>query len=276
VAAQEHGHLVIIGGGARPDAMVREIVRLAGEERCNLVIIPMASSEPLDTALYQRWQFEEAGCPAVDFVRFDRNTADDGAIISAFERATAVFFSGGDQRRLADAMEGTRLLERVRELYLGGGVVAGTSAGAAVMGEVMITGDIMGDSLQTEAEESPEFDRIRADYVDTRPGFGFVTRAIIDQHFVARGRYNRLLSLVLASPELLGIGIDESTAIVVGPPGVFRVTGESSVVVIDASPPARVNRSPDDHLSASDIRVHVLNEGATYDMKARSVLESGD
>ena len=265
LAADGFGHLVIIGGGARPDYLMREIVELAGGESCSLTVIPMASGEPLDVALYQRWQLEEAGCPEVDFVRFDREGADSAEVVSALDGSTGVFLSGGDQRRLADLMMGTRLLERVREILAGGGVVAGTSAGAAIMSEVMITGDVV------DGDEESRFDRIRQGYVDTRPGFGFVRRAIIDQHFVARGRQNRLLSLVLENPELIGVGIDESTAAVFTSPDSFRVLGESNIVVYDAGRAGGVGTDADGDFSASGVRVHLLTTGQGYDLAGRVV-----
>jgi cyanophycinase len=267
--AQTAGSLVIIGGGSRPWPLMERIVELAGGSACRMVVVPVASAEPLDTALYQKWQLERAGCRSVSFVRFDRASADDDSVRAAFDGATGVFLSGGDQRRLAAALQGTRLLERIHEIRNGGGVVAGTSAGAAVMSAIMITGDEIGSS------EDATFDRIAAGVVATDTGFGFVDGAIVDQHFVARQRQNRLLSLVLEHPDLLGIGIDEATAVELGPSGQFRVLGEGSVVVYDAAGAAGIRTDTRGNLGAADIRVHVLLPGDSFDLRARAPLRNG-
>lgn len=262
------GPLVIIGGGSRPDYMMERIVELAGGEDCRMVVLPMASSAPLDVALYQRWQLEEAGCPEVTFVRFDSVSANHDSVVSVLDGATGVFFSGGDQRRLAAHMLGTRLLDRVREVHRAGGVVAGTSAGAAVMSGRMITGD---EALRPDAEYP--FTTIEKGNVITTPGFGFVTHAIIDQHFIARQRQNRLISLVLEQPDLVGVGIDESTAVIVAPDQTFEVFGEHTVMVIDASEAEAIGTDADGDLSGHGLQLHLLQSGDRYDLVGRRVLE---
>ena len=262
------GPLVIIGGGSRPDYMMERVVELAGGDACRMVVLPMASSAPLDVALYQRWQLEEAGCPEVTFVRFDSVSANHDSVVSVLDDATGIFFSGGDQRRLAAHILGTRLLDRVREVHRSGGVVAGTSAGAAVMSELMITGD---EALHPDAEYP--FTTIEKGNVITTPGFGFVTRAIIDQHFIARQRQNRLISLVLEHPELLGVGIDESTAIILAPDHTFEVFGENTVMVIDASDATGIGTDVDGDLAGHGLRLHLLKSGERYDLAGRRVLE---
>ena len=254
------GPLVIIGGGSRPAYLMEKIVELAGGEACRMVVIPMASSAPLDVALYQSWQLEEAGCPEVDFVRFDSVTANHDSIVSALDDATGIFFSGGDQRRLAAHMLGTRLLDRVREIHRSGGV--------AVMSELMITGD---EALHPDAEYS--FTTIEAGNVVTTPGFGFVDRAIIDQHFIARQRQNRLISLVLEHPELVGVGIDESTAIIVEPDHTFEVFGENTVMIFDAADATGIDTDPDGDLAGHGLTLHLLKHGQRYDLAARRVLD---
>lgn len=266
VLPPDPGPLVIIGGGSRPGYMMQEIVELAGGASCRMVVIPMASADPLEAALYHRWQLEEAGCPDVDFVRFDSIAANHDSIVSALNDATGIFFSGGDQSRLTGHMLGTRVLDRVREIHWEGGVLAGTSAGAAVMSELMITGE---EYLHPDAEDS--FSTIEKDNVVTTPGFGFVTRAIIDQHFIARQRENRLISLVLEHPELVGIGIDESTAIVVHGAS-FEVLGENTVMIVDASAATGIGTDADGDLAGHGLKLHLLKSGQRYDLERRRVL----
>ena len=152
----------------------------------------------------------------IDFIYCDNITADVDSNLLKMENVKAVFFSGGDQARLTDALLGTKLLDKIKKVYDDGGVVGGTSAGAAIMSEVMITGD---ELINKDKEDF--FIVIQKGNIKTTEGFGFVKTAIIDQHFVIRKRLNRLISVVLEYPNLLGIGIDESTAIIVNPDSTF-------------------------------------------------------
>src|SRR6185436_12239434 len=139
---------------------------------------------------------------------------------------TGVFFSGGDQARHTRALLGSRLLGRIQELYQGGAVISGTSAGAAVMSHVMITGE------ESRPHADAPFDRIEAQEIVTSEGFYFLPReVIVDQHFVKRRRSNRLLSLVLEEPGRMGLGVDEGAAIWVRPDGTFDVLGDAPVIV---------------------------------------------
>jgi cyanophycinase len=150
----------------------------------------------------------------------------------------------------------------LHELFRRGGVLGGTSAGAAVMAETMITGEEHG--IPTEEER---FRSIQRNQIETAHGFGFITNAIIDQHFITRKRLNRLFSVVLENPKSLGIGIDEATAIVVGPEQEFEVVGERNVMVIDARHASEIRANPNRRLSAADLRVHILTAGDRFDLR---------
>ena len=162
---------------------------------------------------------------------------------------TGIWFGGGDQVRLADVLRGTPTLAAPSGRdSVAGAVVGGTSAGAAVLSTPMITGDERrpgGD--RPPSDSSDNWLTIDRDDVITAEGFGFISNAIVDQHFVRRKRHNRLLSLVLESPQRLGVGIDESTALVIGPDGMWRVLGASVVVIYDA-------RASSDHTRARATR----------------------
>jgi cyanophycinase len=183
---------------------------------------------------------------------------------------TGVYFGGGDQSRLTAALGGSRVEARLHELYARGAVLAGTSAGAAVMTGVMITGDERRPLSREEA-----FQKIEAENVVTARGFGFLEGAIVDQHFVRRRRANRLLSAVIENPALLGIGIDEETAIWVRPGRIFEVLGAGPVVVYDAGQAQVGPSSPEHGLAAAGLALHVLRHGSTYDLAARKVLRLG-
>lgn len=249
------GHLVILGGGERPEPVMRRILELAGGAASDIVIIPLASEDPLAVARAQQAELLSLGAGRVDFIRCTREEADAPAHLARLRCATCVFFSGGDQRKLTAALLGTRLLEQIRGVYQRGGVIAGTSAGAAVMSQVMITGD-----------EHPPDGAASGRYIHTASGFGFIDRAIIDQHFLKRGRHYRLHSLVARHPDLIGIGIDEATAIVVAPDDTFTTLGDSEVLVFAADRTRPVPAAP------PHIDVAVLPAGRRYCLSRQQLL----
>jgi cyanophycinase len=266
-AATPKGHLFIIGGGERPAAMIKKFIALAeGFRSGKIIILPMASSVPEEVGPEQTVQLKNYGANNVEFHILSREEALDPESAKLFEDIGGVFFSGGVQSRLADVLLDTPVHRMLVALYEAGGVIGGTSAGAAVMSEIMITGD-----EKRKTEEGHAFETIEADNIVTARGFGFIKTAIIDQHFVRRKRHNRLISLVAENPDILGVGIDESTAIVVNPDDTFDVIGERSVIVYDFSG-AEIKIFPASGISAHDARMHILKQGDTFDLKARKAL----
>ena len=261
------GNLVIIGGGKRPDYIIEKIVQLSGGEDAEIVIVPFASSQPEETALYQKRQFQEYNPKRVDIILKTETSVDSDINLMKFTTATGIFFSGGDQRRLQKILTGTEVLAKIKSIYRNGGLISGTSAGAAVMSKIMITGD---ELLNKDSTRS--FISIQEGNIDTGEGFGFINDAIIDQHFIKRKRYNRLISLVLEHPELLGIGIDESTAIWVKPDSTFEVLGESSVVVLDASGSKNIQTDEDMNISGDRLKMHIMQSGQMYDLRKKSLV----
>ncbi len=196
-------------------------------------------------------------------VLLTRSEAETGAAAGLLDSATGIWFTGGDQARLTAVLGGTAALRALQARYRAGAVVGGTSAGAAIMSDTMITGDQTppGDTTGYYGDEYPAISRHR---VQIKPGLGFLPGAIVDQHFIKRERHNRLMSAVLEHPRLIGVGIDESTALEVGPDGRWRVLGESAVVVYDARK-AHITPAALPILGATDLRVHVLPPGSTFD-----------
>ena len=223
------GPLFIIGGGSRPESMIREMIKVAGGDQSRIVIVPYASGVASETADYQIRQFIQAGAENTASVDPDSMFIDREENLRLLAEADGFFLSGGDQRRLTRLMLGTQALGIIQQKYSEGVMIAGTSAGAAVMSSLMITGD----ERKHSGDDSP-FATIESENIVTTPGFGFLDGAVIDQHFIARKRHNRLMSLVAENPNLLGIGIDESTAIVVESDNSLRVFGQSQVLVYDA------------------------------------------
>jgi cyanophycinase len=260
------GSLVIVGGGARPEAMMRRFVELAGGPgRARIAVVPMASSEPQATGEEVAAELDSLGARSFVFL-VDSTQADAAGTASRLDSATGIWFTGGDQAYITAALGGTASLRVMQRRYRDGAAVGGTSAGAAIMSDSMITGNQTppGDTTGYYGDEFPTISRSRIQVV---PGLGFLPGAIVDQHFIRRERHNRLMSAVLERPSLLGVGIDESTALEVGPDGRWRVLGESEVVVYDARQ-ARIPRLRDVRLAVTDMRVHLLPPGSSFDPKS--------
>ena len=268
VYPQGKGHLVIIGGGDKPSYTMQKIVDYAGGPASKIIIIPNASSDPIGSAEYNVEEFKNLGCTNVDYILFNRADADKDSLVNKLEGATGIFFSGGDQAFLTRDMLGTKLLEKVYEIYNNGGVISGTSAGAAVMSEVMITGNELINKDTTDI-----FISIQKNNVEVKEGFGFVKTAFIDQHFIKRKRLNRTISVVLENPDLLGIGIDESTSIIVNPDETFEVLGENQVIVFDASDCSNIKLDKNGNLGAENLTMHILLSGDKFDIENKEVIE---
>ena len=247
------GLLIIIGGGERTDEIMKTIVDYGGGEDARVLVVPFASDEPEDIGSYQTSQFLTFGCKSADYLFCERSEIDNPEHLQKLDSTTVVFFSGGDQMRLADFLHGTRFLARIREIYDKGGVVSGTSAGAAIMSKIMITGKQRSDSL-----ENSVFDKIEKGDVITSQGLGFLKNIIIDQHFVIRKRHNRLFAVLKDYPTLRGIGIDEATAIVVKPDNTMQVIGNNQVLVFEP-----VYREPDE---LNEYIVKILENGDSYQL----------
>ncbi|MBA3318033.1 MAG: cyanophycinase [Gemmatimonadales bacterium] len=260
------GSLVIVGGGSRSEAMMRRFVELAGGAgRARIAVVPMASSEPRATGIEVAAELDSLGAKSSVFL-VDSVQAESAAQVGQLDSVTGIWFTGGDQAFLTAALGGTAALGAMHRRYQAGAVVGGTSAGAAIMSDSMITGNQTppGDTTGYYGDEYPAIARHR---VQVTPGLGFLPEAIVDQHFIRRERHNRLMSAVIERPRLIGVGIDESTALEVGPDGRWRVLGESEVVVYDARR-ARVPALAGARLGATDLRVHLLPPGSTYDPKS--------
>jgi cyanophycinase len=241
------GRLLIIGGNGTTPDIVKRAVDTAGGAQGRVVIFPQAS-ELAETGpnAVKTWVEAGIGHAVVG------DPADADAAIRAVKDATFIWFPGGDQSKLTKALEGTGIPEAIRARYAEGALVGGTSAGAAVMSRVMITGEA-------------DLGSITAARTETVPGFGLFPEAIVDQHFMKRQRANRLISAVLDHPSLVGIGIDETTAIFVTGRS-FEVLGKSSVLVIDARK-AAVDKTPAGQpATGRNLVLSVLKAGMKYSL----------
>jgi cyanophycinase len=263
--SEAKGNLVIIGGGSRPEYIMSKIVELAGGKNAKIMIIPNASSEELDIATHQKKEFQKANPKEVGYIIFDNKNADK--YLEKLNDVTGIFFSGGDQNKLIKSLEKTKLFDKIKDIYNKGGVISGTSAGAAVMSNIMITGE----EIITKKTEG-DFDSIKNNNVKTSNGFGFINKAIIDQHFIKRKRQNRLISLSIENPNLPCIGIDESTAIIVKEDDTFEVLGESNIMIFDASKSKNINKDKHGNFSIENLNIHILQSGQKYDLNKKEIV----
>ncbi|MFM7382981.1 MAG: cyanophycinase [Microcystaceae cyanobacterium] len=259
---------VLIIGGAEDKVHGREILQTfwqrSGGTEAAIAIIPSASREPV--LIGQRYQqiFEEMGATWLKILDIrDRSQGEDPNFQAVVEECTGVFLTGGDQLRLCGLLADTPLMNRIRErVHRGEITLAGTSAGAAIMGYHMIAGGSSG--------EWPN----RA-LVDMAMGLGIVPEVIVDQHFHNRNRMARLLSAISNHPELLGIGIDEDTCALFERNGLVRVLGQGTVTFVDPREMTYTNTAianPNQPLSLHNLRVHILSYGDIYSLKEQRPL----
>ena len=264
----QRGQLLIIGGAEsrdhRDSAILARFVELAGGPHAHLVVIATASGEPELLEADYVDAFKRLGAGTVEPLRLEtREQANSADAVAALGHATGVFFTGGDQVRIANVIGGSRvdslLHTRLEEREL---VLAGTSAGAAMMSSTMVVGG-------SEAG-------VTTSSVVTGPGLEFLPGVLIDMHFAERGRLNRLLAAIAQYPHELGVGIDEDTAILVDR-GRFEVIGSGSVTIADAGPSTMI-RTPtggDGPIALCGVLLHVLPAGYAFKLNDRlpSVVE---
>jgi cyanophycinase len=262
ISAEPRGSLVIVGGGPRGEAITDKFIALAGGVgHARILVFPMASSLP-ETGTESVEEFRKHGVAAWS-MNLTREQAMDAATARSLDSATGIWFPGGDQVRIMAVLDGTPTAAAIHARYAAGAVVGGTSAGAAVMSTPMITGDERTPG-GVRRDTTQSFITIAREDVVISSGLGMIPGVVVDQHFLRRRRHNRLVSVVLEHPSLLGIGIDESTALVVEPGKWWSIIGESAAIVYDARH-ATITPAGAPILGATDLRMHVLPSGSTFD-----------
>lgn len=222
------GKLFIIGGGGRPPALMQSLAATAALQADDyVVVLPMSGGSP-DTSFYyfkEDWQLV-SDKKIVNF-NFTSATINHKDWLDSLQKAKLIFITGGDQDRFMKVVENTPVYKAIHQAYKNGATIAGTSAGAAVMSQHMITGKQLTDTVYR-----PTFRKLTAENIEFKNGLGLISNAIVDQHFVVRSRYNRLLSALAAYPLLTCIGIDEETAIIVEG-NKISIAGNGQVVVMN-------------------------------------------
>jgi cyanophycinase len=245
--------------------VLREFVRLSGgPEEARIVVMSAASTDHEAQDRKYRDAFGRLGVANFRALETgDRQDADRAKSLAVVDWATGIFFTGGDQKRIRQVLDETRLERELHRRYGEGLVIAGTSAGASMMSEVMLD--------EGYSEESP-----RTGVVQLGLGMGFLPGVIVDQHFSQRGRLGRLLGALAERPQDLAVGIDEDTAMVVEG-DVFRVVGSGVVTVLDGSHLGfsdRAERGEGETLTLSGITLHTIGAGNGFDLASRALLPS--
>ena len=262
---QPKGSVVLIGGAEDKEGergILREVAKRA--RGGPLIVCTAGSSVPYELFGIYRPIFRALGVKTVTHVAIpQRDAADDSAVADAVRAANVFFFTGGDQLRITSNMAGSRLYRAMVDLYMGGGTIAGTSAGASALGQTMPMSNVEDEHRIAAASQ-------------LLPALGLIPDVIVDQHFAQRGRMGRLIAGVAENPRLLGIGIDENTGLV-WQRGVFRVMGAGAVYVVDGSDLSASNVATAPRhsaMSAFDLRLHVLGSGDGFDAGARRPLRA--
>jgi cyanophycinase len=259
---------ILIIGGAEDKVHGREILYnffgRAGSTNARIAVIPSASREPAIIGDRYRTIFEDMGAKGIEVLDIqDRAQCDDALMQNYVENCTGVFMTGGDQLRLCSLLADTPVMNIIRSRSQKGEIaLAGTSAGAAVMGHFMIAGGGSGESPNRSL-------------VDMTTGLGIVPELIVDQHFHNRNRMARLLSAVAAHPDRIGIGIDEDTCALFEGDGLFQVIGRGAVTIVDPTDLSYSNyaeTSATDPISLCNLRLHILCHGDRYDLRKRKPL----
>jgi cyanophycinase len=219
VVGPEHGTLVLVGGGLRNPVILEQFLYHAGGPDARIVVIPTArEGDDFGDDYEGVTRLREAGATNATLLHArDRVEADSDAFARVLDSADAVWISGGRQWRLADAYLGTRTQEALVRLLDRGGVIGGSSAGATIQGSYLVRGDTGGNRVMMG---------------DHQEGFGFLKNTAVDQHLLRRNRHFDLIEVIEAHPQLLGIGLDEDTAIVVRGDA-FLVVGSGYVAIYD-------------------------------------------
>jgi cyanophycinase len=263
IEGEKRGWIVPIGGAENKEndrAILRRFVEVSGGEDADIVVIPTASKMHETGPRYEAL-FRELGAARVAVMDFDtrRDCQEPGRLLR-IEEASGIFFTGGNQLRLTALLGGTPVAQLIRKRNAAGVTVGGTSAGASILSEHMIA---FGD----------EGSSVIAGSVRLAPGLGLTNRFVIDQHFRERDRLGRLITALAYNPFAIGIGLDEDTAVFIGPDEVLEVEGSGGVTVVDASD---VSFSSADSVSEGQpvavlgLKVHVLVAGTTFDLNSRT------
>jgi cyanophycinase len=266
------GPVMPIGGAEETEPggeILERFIDLAGGKKARIAIIPTASDDPQRSGEGYATLFREMGAKEADWLRVERREdANAEEALSLLREATGIYITGGDQARLVRLLVGTLVMECIRMRNADGVIVAGTSAGASILSALMMAGGtgVGGDSNESAA---------RKGMVDVVAGFGLLQDIIIDQHFSQRGRMGRLLSVFAGTPGLIGLGLDEDTAVLIDRKGTLEALGSNMVTIVDGRNTISdyFDREEGEILTITGSSLHVLADGRHFDLDTRRVID---
>ena len=256
------GWIVPIGGAENKEndrRVLARFVEVSGGAQADIVVIPTASRLNETGPRYEKL-FSELGAARVSVMDFDtRRDCQEAGRLQRLEEASGIFFTGGNQLRLTTLLGGTPIATMIRRRNASGVTVGGTSAGASILSEHMIAFGDEGSSVISGS-------------VRLAPGLGLTNRFVIDQHFRQRDRLGRLITALAYNPFAVGIGLDEDTAVFIGPDETLEVEGSGGVTIVDAKD---TTFSSMDSVAEGQpvcmlgLKVHILVAGATFNLHTR-------
>ncbi len=252
------GKLFIVGGGSISDSLRMELLRAANWKKGDIIV-----AVTLATA-YSEEGFANANkafgrLTGETCVKFDSAAVHDPKKLDTLRKAKIIYFGGGSQSRFMELIEGTNVQQILKQAYYNGAVIGGSSAGAAVMSKKMVTGHGLRDTAYAST-----FRVLQKGNIEIVSGLGLLDSVIIDQHFVIRSRYSRMLSAIMEFPDYQCFGIDESTAVIVHN-GTAKVVGKSQVIVF--SKPINVHTGNDNAFAASSVQLSIYLAGESFPIK---------
>lgn len=259
---QNNGKLFIIGGGSRSLDLMKTLIATAQLKPTDyIVVLPMSSEAPDTSFYYIKNDFQKVCANKIVQLNFTGALVNDKKWLDSLQQAKLVFITGGDQNRFMQIVLNTPVHKAIKIAYANGSTIAGTSAGAAVMSKEMITGnEYSADTIVTGS-----FKKIRTHLVEIKEGLGLITNAVIDQHFIVRSRYNRLLAVLSAFPSYPCIGIDEGTAIIVNGNKVM-VTGVSQVIRLRLSVKPKNSIKENGIINMRNVQLDILSAGDEFEL----------
>lgn len=250
----ENGKLMIVGGG-RANDLIDKFVEIAGGDSAKIVVIPTAGTQEnfSDDWYFSKRIRENTGARVSILHTRDRDVANTKQFILPLKSATGIWFTGGRQWRLVDAYMNTKVLDECWNLLDRGGIIGGSSAGATIQGSYLARGDTDNNTIMMGDHEE---------------GFAFVKNIAIDQHLLARNRHFDMFEILQKKPGLLGIGLDESTGILVEK-NKFEVIGKSYIAIYDG----KFWRRDGNEVVPKMQSFYLLRSGDKYDLKKREVIQ---
>ncbi|MDN3586716.1 cyanophycinase [Pedobacter aquatilis] len=258
--AQNKGSLFIIGGGNRSDELMQKMLHTAKlTPKDYIIVLPMSSEVPDEGFEFFSKQIKKLDNRVIRNFNFAKHDVNDKKWIDSLSNAKLIYILGGDQSRFMKVVLNTPVYDAIHKASKNGSTIAGTSAGAAVMSKYMITGTQLLDSVYKET-----FNKLWDKNIEFSQGMGLLENTIIDQHFLKRNRYNRLISALAAHPDMVGVGIDESTAIIVHG-NKATVAGQSQVIRI--ANPQDLKKTDKGLLKFTKAEFGIFTDGDVIDIK---------